>query len=313
MKPEPRTSPLGTTILKNVSRTFYLSLRLLPSGMRDAAGLGYLLARSSDTLADTATLSVELRLAQLDGFAQAVAHNRAFCIATEVLEACTPAEKILLDSIDDQLSWLNQLDQSVQELIRDVLAVICSGQRLDLMRFGHANDQQQVSLSDDTMLRDYCHRVAGCVGLFWTRLGYHAEGKNFATANQHDMEQWGQKLGCGLQLVNILRDRPEDMANGRFYLPNTAQILSDEEQWHAQDRWIAEARECIHMGLRYASQLKNRRTRCATVLPALLALETLELLQKATWNQIKQRIKISKGTVLRCLGEAWLYPYEADA
>jgi farnesyl-diphosphate farnesyltransferase len=305
------SSSLGTTILKNVSRSFYLSLRLLPASMREAAGLGYLLARSSDTLADTAEVAVDVRLAQLDALALSIAANASFRTDPILLQACTPAEKILLQSIDDQLLWLTQLDPSSQHLIREVLAVIISGQRLDLVRFGHASDQQHVALHDDATLLDYCHRVAGCVGLFWTRLGHLAEGSDFSEQSVSTMEEWGRQLGCGLQLVNILRDRPEDIANGRFYLPGT-NLLHDDEQLHAHDRWIAHARKCIEAGLRYADHVKGRRARCATVLPALLAIETLDLLEKATWQEMKQRVKIGKATVFRCLAEAWLYPYRPE-
>ncbi|TAE91105.1 MAG: hypothetical protein EAZ81_07680 [Verrucomicrobia bacterium] len=306
------SSSLGTTILKNVSRSFYLSLRLLPASMREAAGLGYLLARSSDTLADTAEVAVDVRLAQLDAFAQAIAANAPFRTDPILLQACTPAEKILLQTIDDQLLWLHQLDPASQHLIREVLAVIISGQRLDLVRFGHASDQQHVALDDDATLLDYCHRVAGCVGLFWTRLGYLAEGPRFSEQSLSTMEGWGQQLGCGLQLVNILRDRPEDIAHGRFYLPGTNLLGNDEEQLRAHNRWIDHARKCIAAGLRYADHVKGRRARCATVLPALLAIETLDLLEKATWQDMKQRVKINKATVFRCLAEAWLYPYRPE-
>ncbi len=40
-------------LLKGVSRSFYLTLRILPAGMRDPVGLAYLLARAAGTIADT--------------------------------------------------------------------------------------------------------------------------------------------------------------------------------------------------------------------------------------------------------------------
>ena len=39
-------------VLKRVSRSFYLSLRVLPKKMRKPVGLAYLLARVADTIAD---------------------------------------------------------------------------------------------------------------------------------------------------------------------------------------------------------------------------------------------------------------------
>ena len=63
--------------LKGVSRSFYLSLRLLPCEMRPAAGLGYLLARTSDTLADSSAASIEARLLCLDWFERLLAGDEA--------------------------------------------------------------------------------------------------------------------------------------------------------------------------------------------------------------------------------------------
>jgi farnesyl-diphosphate farnesyltransferase len=53
---------LETEVLKGVSRSFYLSLRLLPLPMRRAAGIAYLLARTSDTIADSVSGSVGERI-----------------------------------------------------------------------------------------------------------------------------------------------------------------------------------------------------------------------------------------------------------
>ena len=40
---------LTSAVLKSVSRSFYLSLRVLPSAVRPALALAYLLARAADT------------------------------------------------------------------------------------------------------------------------------------------------------------------------------------------------------------------------------------------------------------------------
>ena len=40
-------------LLQGVSRSFYLTLRVLPGSIRPQIGLAYLLARTTDTIADT--------------------------------------------------------------------------------------------------------------------------------------------------------------------------------------------------------------------------------------------------------------------
>ncbi len=56
-------------VLKGVSRSFVLTIRALPKGLRRPIGLAYLLARASDTIADTATAPVEARTECLRAFA----------------------------------------------------------------------------------------------------------------------------------------------------------------------------------------------------------------------------------------------------
>ena len=45
---------LGGPLLASVSRSFYLTIRILPAKLRGPIGLAYLLARASDTIADSA-------------------------------------------------------------------------------------------------------------------------------------------------------------------------------------------------------------------------------------------------------------------
>ena len=48
---------LLTGLLPQVSRSFYLTIRVLPADLRRPVGLAYLLARAADTIADTRALA----------------------------------------------------------------------------------------------------------------------------------------------------------------------------------------------------------------------------------------------------------------
>ena len=63
---------LLTDLLKDVSRAFYLTLRVLPGGLREPIGLAYLLARAADTIADTTLVPTGQRMEHLLGFRQQV-------------------------------------------------------------------------------------------------------------------------------------------------------------------------------------------------------------------------------------------------
>ena len=49
-------------LLQQTSRSFYLTLRVLPAAVRPQIGLAYLLARTTDTIADTELVPIEQRL-----------------------------------------------------------------------------------------------------------------------------------------------------------------------------------------------------------------------------------------------------------
>ena len=92
-------------ILKRVSRTFYLSLTVLPKDLRRPIGLAYLFARAADTIADTRLISREKRLEYLELFRAEVRGNAASRIR-EVKEALTgpqkiPEERELLDRLEE--------------------------------------------------------------------------------------------------------------------------------------------------------------------------------------------------------------------
>src|SRR6266478_1488246 len=102
--------------------------------------------------------------------------------------------------------------------MRLVLDTITGGQELDLRRFATAAETRIVALRTDEELDDYTYRVAGCVGEFWTRL---CRAHLFPTAalDEGALIQNGIRFGKGLQLVNVLRDLPADLRQGRCYLP----------------------------------------------------------------------------------------------
>jgi farnesyl-diphosphate farnesyltransferase len=295
---------LGKRILKDVSRSFYLTLRMLPMEMREAAGLGYLLARTSDTIADTEGLAVEERLSLLAAFAASVAEGAAPPVWPEKLPvAATPGEAAMLSRAPEILHWLTCMDVGKAELIREVVATIISGQSLDLTRFANAERGKPVALANAGDLEDYTWRVAGCVGGFWTKLGFLALGGRYSTAGEAELLERGIAYGKGLQMVNILRDLPEDLANGRCYLP-VVDPLDHEELMREYGFWHRQAVEWIGQGIGYASSLRLRRLRAATVLPAFIAAETLELLDG---DAAQEKVKVARSTVYRLLVESLLF------
>lgn len=289
-------------VLKGVSRSFYLSLRLLPAPMRKPAGVAYLLARASDTIADSATIPAEERMAfldlhayQIEGLAEPIPWPQHLIEGTP-----DPKEKRLLENHVRLLIALRGIAPPALSLIREVLAIIISGQKLDLERFGNATEENIIALPDLAALDDYAWRVAGCVGDFWTKLGYATLGDDFSKAPREDLLKLAVEYGSGLQLVNILRDLPADLRSGRCYLP-VGNPRNETELMEAFARWRDIAVRRIAKGLKYSEHLRSKRLRIASSLPALIGQETLDLLSNATFSDLTYGIRISRRRVYSLL------------
>ena len=207
---------LLTDLLREVSRSFYLTLRVIPKPVREQIGLAYLLARATDTIADTEAIAVPERLAALDQLRQAILAQEKQKIELPQLQErqTNPNERILLERINDALEILFQTSSADRQLIQSVLQTITKGQRLDLERFGSASRANVIALKQPLELDDYTYRVAGCVGEFWTRICL----KHLSPKPRVDFDsliERGIRFGKGLQLVNILRDLPADLQKGR--------------------------------------------------------------------------------------------------
>lgn len=201
----------------------------------------------------------------------------------------------MLARFPECLALLENLSPHERMLVRQVLASIVEGQAWDLMYF-----ESHAAVSCPEQLEHYTYMVAGCVGEFWTRLGLLAQGPGFSTQPEEQLLRWGRHYGMGLQLVNILRDREEDLARGRSYLP-----APDDRPWlDRAERWLKE-------GVFYAESLRNGRLRFSTVLPAWLGLDTLELLQRADWRHPSSgKVKIARGDVYLRMWKAFLFSWK---
>ena len=302
-------SKLRGSILARVSRSFYLSIRLLPKKLRDPVSLGYLLARASDTIADTTELPPDLRMENLRLLVRGIQGEALGDAIVGLSASVTPlqknkAERALIESLQSCLDWLEQSEVPDREEVRAVLEQINRGQVLDLERF--PNPKQIAALEKSAELDEYTYLVAGSAGEFWTRLCFRHLPK-FSGRSEGDMLGMGKRYGMGLQLINILRDAGADLRAGRCYFPNEelavaamepSQILREPERFQPIYRkWREKAEEGIEAGLKYANGIRNRRVRVATALPGLIGARTLALLRNAGTTALHRHIKVPRSEV----------------
>jgi len=302
-------------LLRATSRSFYLTLRILPRAVRPQIGLAYLLARTADTIADTDAVPLAERLAALREFRAAVLGESSAATpqasADFAAQQASAAERELLEKPPEALAALAKLSSTDQQLVRDVLATIISGQELDLQRFAGAQPSGKiVALATDAELDDYTYRVAGCVGEFWTKL-CRAHLFPHAPLDEAQLLADAVRFGQGLQLVNVLRDMPADLANGRCYLPlarltgvglepGTLLAPANEAKFLPLYRsYLDVTEQHLQVGWRYTNALPYAqfRVRLACAWPILIGIKTIQKLRRANVAALTQRVKVSRAEV----------------
>jgi farnesyl-diphosphate farnesyltransferase len=323
--PDSSRSVLLGPLLKSVSRSFYLTLRVLPAGMHDPVGLAYLLARAADTIADTSLIAPEKRLelvlslrVQVNGQPDPKA---LALIGTEVASQQEDSdEKTLLESLQSALAVVDELSGRDRLAVRQIITTITTGMEFDLRTFPDESSGRIAVLKQYAELDRYTYLVAGCVGEFWTKMTYtHAPG-SFKQQAETIMQR-GICFGKALQMTNVLRDCGKDLRIGRCYLPDpmlaqaglTAEdLLLPENSLRARPvlfqlirRTLDHYREAIEYTL--ALSANSIRLRLACLWPVLIGLETLVLLAgNDSWLDPAKASKIRRNDVYRIMARSAL-------
>jgi farnesyl-diphosphate farnesyltransferase len=327
----PAQNELLTSLLRDVSRSFYLTLRVLPGAIRPQIGLAYLLARATDTIADTELVPLDQRLTALSALRDRILGTVTAPLNLGELARSqnSPAERVLLEKCDAAIALLATLSAADQKLVHDVLTTITSGQELDLRRFETGDslkrELQPGALQTDVELDDYTYRVAGCVGEFWTKM-CRAHLFSRDTLDDAALLANGVRFGKGLQLVNILRDVPADLRKGRCYLPKQslseigltpADLLQPANEPRLRplyNRYLDFAEAHLAAGWNYTNSLPRRamRVRLACAWPILIGLKTIARLRTGNVLDPQQRIKISRPEVRQIMLRSFVrYPFPA--
>ena len=299
-------------LLRATSRSFYLTMRVLPRAIRPQIALAYLLARTADTIADTEVIPPPQRLEALQKLReQVLGINPGRLNFTEIAgKQGSPAEKLLVEKISDSLEALRQFSAEDQKAIRDVLGTITTGQELDLKRFTAASQDAPgkiIALETAAELDDYTYLVAGCVGEFWTKI-CRTHLFPDARLDERQFLMNGIRFGKGLQLVNILRDIPADLKKGRCYLPteklkqfglspeSLLSTASERNFLRLFHEYLDKAQAHLRAGWDYTNVLpySQLRVRLACAWPILIGFRTIEKLRVANVVSLQQHIKISR-------------------
>jgi len=185
------------------------------------------------------------------------------------------------------------------KLPRPAFEDLIDGVAMDLDRFRYDTFEA---------LKQYCLRVASAVGLICVEIfGYHdLQARDYAI-----------DLGIALQLTNIIRDIPADLARGRVYIPeeDLRQFECTEADLRAgvmTDRVrrllayeVKRARLFYQKADAALPKHDERRLVAARIMGAIY-FELLRTIERSEYDVFRQRIRVTRPRQAMIAGLTWL-------
>ncbi|CAL9137796.1 unnamed protein product, partial [Musa acuminata var. zebrina] len=266
---EPHWS-FSYSMLQKVSRSFALVIQQLEPQLRDAVCVFYLVLRALDTVEDDTSIPSDIKVPILQNFYLHI-YDRKWHFSCGAKDY-----KILMDKFHLVSTAFLELDKSYQEAIEDITRRMGAGMAKFICK--------EVESIDD--YDEYCHYVAGLVGLGLSKL-FHASGSEELAS-----DNLSNSMGLFLQKTNIIRDYLEDIneiPKSRMFWPH--QIWSkyaDKLEGFKNAENSTKAVEClndlvtnalIHAEdcLQYMSSLKDLAIFRFCAIPQIMAIGTLAL------------------------------------
>jgi farnesyl-diphosphate farnesyltransferase len=295
-------------ILPGVSRTFALTIPVLPEALAVVMTNAYLLCRIADTIEDDPGLTHEQKsqfharfVAVVKGTHDAAEFARD--LAPLLSERVLPAERDLVRNTAAAIRVTHSCTTDERAAITRCVSIMCRGmpefQRNKSLR----------GLKDLDELAEYCYYVAGVVGEMCTDL-FCLHCPELAEKREL-MLRMAVSFGQGLQMTNILKDIWDDRQTGACWLPRTVFArgtldLEQLETWHTQPAFREGLNELIGVGhahlrnaLEYTCLIPKReagiRRFCLWAIG--LAVLTLRNIHRHPTFRSGSEVKVSRRTV----------------
>lgn len=296
-------------ILPAVSRTFAVSIRLLPGGLGDAVGTAYLLCRIADTVEDAPELAADLKASLLDDLTACFDDPNAVPRFVERASIVTgdDAHLRLVRNAELVFASYAMIPVASRDHVRHWVHEMIRGMRKFVLKY--PNGIRIQSLEE---YKEYCYYVAGTVGYLLTDL-WHEHSPSIGNRQYEALRSRSRAFAEALQTVNILKDVARDAEEeNSIYIPEQllraegsahATILSNDrvEQNHAAlGQLIQLAWRDLDQATAYLLDIPRRapaiRMFCA--LPLLFAYATLRDLTRTPGAIVRREVvKISRAEV----------------
>lgn len=190
-------------ITRNEAKNFYFAFITLPKRKRYAIYAIYTFCRAADAIADGIANGIVSGIVSGNTTTIESTLSEKIAALTRLRARLTAAAAGKPQRLTDRA-----LSDTIVRFAVDPhdLARVIDGMEMDLTVSRYA------TFAD---LRYYCHLVAGTVGFSVLPILAHCRGRPLS----QEARKFGDALGLGLQLANIVRDIAEDIARDRIYLP----------------------------------------------------------------------------------------------
>ena len=299
-------------MLQEVSRTFALSIEQLPSALRDAVGVSYLLFRVSDCLEDTDQLPVERKARLLRLWAQILEGELSVEELTERISELDDSdpEVYVAQHAGKVLEYFHELPSGVQDIVSEYAAETSRG----MARW----QEHGPYMEDEEALDDYMHEVAGRVGYLVTDI--FAWYIPAVRERREKLMPLAREFGLALQTVNVIRGLRKDYERGWVFVPQafyekvglTRDELFDpdnvEQALEVVDMLAMKAERHLSKAAEYIRALPRlqHRIRLACMWPFFFAVKTLAI-SRNNVNVLLDEAKMTRDEVKRIILETKLF------
>eukprot|EP00871_Galdieria_phlegrea_P002347 jgi/Galph1/3112/GphlegSOOS_G1794.1 len=256
--------------LNKVSRSFAMVIRELDAELRNPVCIFYLVLRGLDTVEDDTSMDSQKRMKLCKEFHKVLQEK-----GWNTKDYGKGGEKELLQNFHTVINCFRSLPKQYQNIITDITKEMGAGMAKFIMK---------LECKTTTEYDEYCHYVAGLVGIGLTRM-FCLTKEIDETYSRND--NLSNSMGLFLQKTNIIRDYLEDLEEGRTFWPREvwelyASNLEDfkridhvQQGLHCLNHLVTDALRHVPECLEYLSGVKSGHVFNFVSIPQVMAIATL--------------------------------------
>ena len=299
-------------ILKDVSRTLYLSINILPEPVKTSMAMGYLVARTMDTVTDCPALDTGAKREMLGFFRGLENRSNAWALSGRIKQAAqsipSQKEKELLFKFEKIAALYAAFPAAELATLKALVDGVAKGMEIDLDAFSGGGI---TALKTDDELKKYCALIGGEPGVFWARLYRETIRRNNINLGKLPSEAAAGLIGSALQITNILKDMSADLRIGRCYLPQSdldavalkpGDLLAPGKMDRLRPviyKWISWAVDQLDLSEEFLASIPKTELalRAAFIWPVYWAMDTLQEIARANLLDPSCCPKITKSRI----------------